>query len=105
MAVMLPHMSDPEPLLRSAYYAFNVRDIEATLELMQPQVDWPNALEVSRHRKRMAVDGRGWLFCYCRKARGQFVSAPGNARPKPSNSQNGRPARPPSTGHAIPEGA
>ena len=29
-------MADPEPLLRAAYRAFNARDIEAVLELMQP---------------------------------------------------------------------
>jgi len=41
-------MPDPESLLRSAYSAFNARDIEAALELMHPEVDWPNAWEGGR---------------------------------------------------------
>lgn len=41
-------MSNPEPLLRSAYHAFNARDIEGALELMHPEVDWPNAWEGGR---------------------------------------------------------
>jgi len=38
-------MSEAERLLRSAYRAFNARDIEAAIELMDPEVDWPNAWE------------------------------------------------------------
>ncbi len=38
----------PEPLLRSTYRAFNARDIDAALELMHPEVDWPNAWEGGR---------------------------------------------------------
>jgi len=34
-------MPDPELVLRSAYNTFNVRDIDAALELMHPEVDWP----------------------------------------------------------------
>ena len=41
-------MPDPEALLRSAYSAFNARDIDAALELMHPEVDWPNAWEGGR---------------------------------------------------------
>jgi ketosteroid isomerase-like protein len=41
-------MPDPEPLLRSAYVAFNTRDVDAALELMHPEVDWPNAWEGGR---------------------------------------------------------
>jgi ketosteroid isomerase-like protein len=41
-------MPDPEPLLRPAYHAFNARDIDAALELMHPDVDWPNAWEGGR---------------------------------------------------------
>ncbi len=41
-------MRNPEPLLRSAYSAFNARDIDAALELMHPDVDWPNAWEGGR---------------------------------------------------------
>jgi ketosteroid isomerase-like protein len=33
---------------RSAYRAFNARDVEAALELMHPEVDWPNAWEGGR---------------------------------------------------------
>ena len=36
---------NPEPLLRSAYKAFNARNIDAALELMHPEVDWPNGWE------------------------------------------------------------
>ena len=42
-----PH-ADPEQVLRSAYRAFNARDIEAALELMHPEVDWSNAWEGGR---------------------------------------------------------
>lgn len=41
-------MPDPELILRSAYRAFNARDIERALELMHPEVDWPNAWEGGR---------------------------------------------------------
>lgn len=41
-------MSEAERLLRSAYRAFNARDIEAAIELMDPEVDWPNAWEGGR---------------------------------------------------------
>jgi ketosteroid isomerase-like protein len=48
-------MSDLEQLLRSAYRAFNARDIEAAIELMHPDVDWPNAWEGGRAVGRAAV--------------------------------------------------
>lgn len=35
-------------LLRTAYHAFNARDIDAAIELMHPEVDWPNAWEGGR---------------------------------------------------------
>ena len=41
-------MLDAEEILRSAYRAFNARDIGAALELMHPEVDWPNAWEGGR---------------------------------------------------------
>jgi ketosteroid isomerase-like protein len=41
-------MKSDEDTLRSAYRAFNARDIEAALELMHPDVDWPNAWEGGR---------------------------------------------------------
>lgn len=31
-----------EEILRSAYRAFNARDVDAALELMHAEVDWPN---------------------------------------------------------------
>ncbi len=34
--------------LRGVYRAFNARDIDAALELMHPDVDWPNAWEGGR---------------------------------------------------------
>jgi hypothetical protein len=42
-------------LLRSAYDAFNKRDIEAAVGLMHPEVDWPNAWEGGRVVGRDAV--------------------------------------------------
>jgi len=46
---------DQERLLRSAYRAFNARDVEAAIELMDPEVDWPNAWEGGRVVGRAAV--------------------------------------------------
>jgi hypothetical protein len=37
-----------EQLLREAYAAFNARDVEAAVALMQPDVDWPNGMEGGR---------------------------------------------------------
>src|SRR5215210_2990485 len=51
----LGRVGEPEPVLRSAYQAFNDRDIDAALELMHPDVDWPNAWEGGRVRGRAAV--------------------------------------------------
>jgi ketosteroid isomerase-like protein len=44
-----------EPLLRAMYDAFNRRDIEAVLEAMHGDVDWPNAWEGGRVHGRDAV--------------------------------------------------
>jgi ketosteroid isomerase-like protein len=41
-------VTESELVLRSAYRAFNARDVEAALELMHPEVDWPNAWEGGR---------------------------------------------------------
>lgn len=41
-------MAGAEDTLRAAYQAFNARDIEAAIELMHPEVDWPNAWEGGR---------------------------------------------------------
>jgi ketosteroid isomerase-like protein len=48
-------MLDTEETLRSAYRAFNARDIDAAIELMHPEVDWPNAWEGGRVVGREAV--------------------------------------------------
>jgi ketosteroid isomerase-like protein len=42
--------SQAETVLRSAYEAFNERDIDAAIALMHPEVDWPNAWEGGRVR-------------------------------------------------------
>jgi len=41
-------MSSAEDTLRAAYAAFNARDVAGALELMHPEVDWPNAWEGGR---------------------------------------------------------
>jgi ketosteroid isomerase-like protein len=46
---------DREATLRETYRAFNLRDIDAVLELMHPEVDWPNAWEGGRVAGRDAV--------------------------------------------------
>jgi hypothetical protein len=48
-------MFDPETVLRAAYDAFNARNIKGALELMHPDVDWPNAWEGGRVVGRAAV--------------------------------------------------
>jgi ketosteroid isomerase-like protein len=48
---------DAEETLRSAYRAFNARDIDAAIELMHAEVDWPNAWEGGRVVGRDAVRG------------------------------------------------
>jgi hypothetical protein len=50
-------------LLTKAYAAFNRRDIDAVLALMQPDVDWPNGLEGGRvhgHDEVRAYWTRQW---------------------------------------------
>ena len=46
---------DAEQVLRSAYRAFNGRELDAAVELMHPEVDWPNAWEGGRVVGRAAV--------------------------------------------------
>jgi hypothetical protein len=41
-------MPAAEEVLRAAYAAFNARDLDAAIALMDPQVDWPNAWEGGR---------------------------------------------------------
>jgi ketosteroid isomerase-like protein len=53
-------MPGSEEILRSAYRAFNARDVDAAIELMHPDVDWPNAWEGGRLVGRGAVRGY-WL--------------------------------------------
>jgi ketosteroid isomerase-like protein len=48
-------MTDHEALIHRAYEAFNARDIDAALELMHPDVDWPNGMEGGRELGRDAV--------------------------------------------------
>jgi ketosteroid isomerase-like protein len=48
-------MPEAELVLRSAYRAFNARDVEAAITLMHPEVDWPNAWEGGRVIGRAAV--------------------------------------------------
>ena len=48
-------MIGDEDTLRAAYAAFNARDVESALELMHPEVDWPNAWEGGRVAGRDAV--------------------------------------------------
>jgi ketosteroid isomerase-like protein len=48
-------MLEAELVLRSAYRAFNARDVEAALDLMHPDVDWPNAWEGGRVIGRATV--------------------------------------------------
>jgi ketosteroid isomerase-like protein len=51
----LKRVPDAAETLRSAYRAFNARDIEAAIEVMDPKVDWPNAWEGGRVVGRAAV--------------------------------------------------
>lgn len=41
-------MFDKENLIRTAYAAFNARDIERALSVMHPDVDWANGMEGGR---------------------------------------------------------
>jgi hypothetical protein len=50
-------MPTDEDVLRAAYEAFNARDVAAAIELMHPDVDWPNAWEGGRVVGREAVAG------------------------------------------------
>lgn len=38
-------ISKEEAILKRAYEYFNERNIEATLSIMHPEVDWPNGME------------------------------------------------------------
>jgi ketosteroid isomerase-like protein len=47
--------SEREALIRDLYVAFNARDVDALLDLMTPDVDWPNGWEGGRVSGRQAV--------------------------------------------------
>lgn len=47
--------AETESILRAAYRAFNARDVKAAIDLMHPEVDWPNAWEGGRVVGRQAV--------------------------------------------------
>jgi ketosteroid isomerase-like protein len=47
--------AETEDILRAVYRAFNARDLGAAIELMHPEVDWPNAWEGGRVHGRQAV--------------------------------------------------
>jgi ketosteroid isomerase-like protein len=51
----LRRIPETELILRAAYRAFNARDVDAAVELMHPDVDWPNAWEGGRVIGRAAV--------------------------------------------------
>ncbi len=48
-------MPSPERILRRAYRAFNSGEVDAAIELMHPEVDWPNAWQGGRVFGRSAV--------------------------------------------------
>jgi hypothetical protein len=66
-------MPDSEFALRSAYRAFNARDVEAAVELMHPEVDCPNACEGGR------VVGRGAVRDYWHFMGEQYSRPPGRS--------------------------
>jgi hypothetical protein len=48
-------MQSDHELLLSAYANFNAREIDAVLEKMHPNVDWPNGMEGGRVHGRQGV--------------------------------------------------
>jgi ketosteroid isomerase-like protein len=50
-----PASTDVEATIRAAYDAFNRRDLDAAVELMHLDADWPNAWEGGRVHGRDAV--------------------------------------------------
>lgn len=45
----------PHELLTATYRAFNARDVDAVLAVMDPDVDWPNGMEGGRVHGHQAV--------------------------------------------------
>jgi hypothetical protein len=48
-------VSAQHDLIRRSYAAFNARDLQAALESVHPDVDWPNAINGGRVRGREEV--------------------------------------------------
>ena len=67
-----PASTDAEATIRAAYDAFNRRDLDAAVELMHPDVDWPNAWEGGR------VGGRDAVLEYWRR---QFAAISSHVDP------------------------
>ena len=72
----MPH-TQREELLRSAYEAFNARDIDSALAAMTPDVDWANGWEGGRVVGHDAVATTG-------NASGPRLSRPPSRLPSPS---------------------
>jgi ketosteroid isomerase-like protein len=51
----MPSRKSTAEILRSAYDAFNRRDIEKILAMMHPNVDWPNGMAGGRVHGRAGV--------------------------------------------------
>lgn len=64
---------EDEALPRQAYAAFNARDIDAAVALMDPNVDWPNAMEGGR------VHGHAGVRAYWRR---QFAALDPHVEPQ-----------------------
>ena len=71
---------DDEQALRAAYRAFNERDLDAAMELMHPEVDWPNAWEGGR------LSGRDAVREYWER---QFASISSTVEPRRFSSRGG----------------
>jgi ketosteroid isomerase-like protein len=71
-------MSEAERVLRSAYRAFNARDVEAAIELMHADVEWPNAWEGGR------VTGRAEVRDYWNR---QFAAISSKVEPERFNEE------------------
>ncbi len=66
-------MAGAERVLNAAYAAFNARDLDAAIELMHPEVEWPNAWEGGR------VVGREAVLAYWRR---QFEAISSQVEPE-----------------------
>lgn len=71
-------MRSDEDILRTAYEAFDARNVVAALALMHPEVDWPNAWEGGR------VTGRDAVAAYWRRQFEQISSTVTPERLDPS---------------------